>query len=682
MVETWTGVADVVWPEALILVSNSPEFGLETPTPLAPHPNYLRLEGWGFVPGGSKPPKARIRIGDTTYEPENTSRRLDVAERFPDESQATECGFLFVILLPTGVHQGVLEFSGDGGNSWVAARDLAIPVSPHPLMGEFEPAGTDGVITSPVRLAGWCWHPELEIADMILLVGDMEVPVLRQQERPDVAERFPDQPAARFAGFITEENLPRGRGKIRLQVTSTCGRIYFLDPGYRADIDDGAFAPPRSSPEMWELSLPTNTGSSGGIGDQTKISAGEANVLFVLHGDFTANSAYHVTALANELIARGYDCVVAVPRDGQTIGAQPQARFLSLEFSELASLPRLFRDGLGPRVTHLWTPREHLREFWEQIHHGFETTLLIHLEDNEGVLLADHLNLPTGEIDRLQPEKIDSLVPPELSHPVRSKQLMEKSAGVTAIYDSLTGLIPVKVPHQVFWPAATDDFGPRAPNTALRQSLGISDEATTLFYHGNTHATNLQEVGELYRAVHELNQRGRETVLIRTGRDIPAFAAEFEPLLGTNLIHLGFIKRSRDLPELMSMADFFVQPGTPGAFNDYRFPSKLPEFFAFGRPVILPASNLGNVVKHREDAFVVPEADAPSIANAIEEIRADQKLYAKLSAGAVAFAQTHFSWSRSAKKLIEFYQEVAGLRAPGQRALAAAEIINQSFDKQ
>ncbi len=659
----------------------SPEFGLETPTPLAPSPHYMRLEGWGFIPGQESPSVARLRIGESVHAPESITLREDVAERFPNDPFASQSGFLFVVLLPAGMHEGVLEFSADDGNTWVEARDLAIPVSPHPLMGGFEPAGIDGKITKTTRLAGWCWHPELEIDSVVLLQGDVEVPLLLKQERPDVAERFPDQPEARFAGFMTAENLPRGRGKIRLQVTTTCGRVCFLDSGYEADIKTGAFAPLRAPPEMWELKLPPTEVSDEqrSIGD--KIPSGPSNVLFVLHGNFATNSAYHVTALANALIALGYDCVVAVPRDGETIGAQLDARFLSLEFSEIDSLLNLFRDGHGPRVTHLWTPREHLRTFWQQIDERYESSLVVHLEDNEDVLVADHLGMTVDELNALSASKLDDLIPENLSHPHHSRELMQAAAGITAIYDSLLELIPSSLPQLVFWPAATEAFAQQERNLPLRRQLGISDEQTVIFYHGNTHNTNVSEVGELYRAVAELNRRGRSTVLVRTGRDTPKFEETFGSLLGSKLVHLGFIKRAEDLPTLMSMADFFVQPGSPGAFNDFRFPSKLPEFFALGQPVILPASNLGKVVRHLKDAFVLPDADASAIADAIDTISTDQSLQERLAAGAAQFAQTHFSWTRSAESLIGFYREVAQLQEPDERAVSVAQIVNRSFDQ-
>ena len=109
----------------------------------------------------------------------------------------------------------------------------------------------------------------------------------------------------------------------------------------------------------------------------------------------------------------------------------------------------------------------------------------------------------------------------------------------------------------------------------------------------------------------------------------------------------------------MALADIFVQPGEPDAFNDYRFPSKLPEFFALGRPVILPRTNLGTLVRHGTDAYVLDRADAAGIAAAVRELRANPALAEKLGRGATAFAAQHFSWRRSAEALANFYLSLA-----------------------
>src|SRR5262249_41797768 len=106
----------------------------------------------------------------------------------------------------------------------------------------------------------------------------------------------------------------------------------------------------------------------------------------------------------------------------------------------------------------------------------------------------------------------------------------------------------------------------------------------------------------------------------------------------------------------MRLADVLVQPGSPDAFNDYRFPSKLPEFFATGRPVVLPATNLGRFVRDGEEAVLLHRGDALEIAAAVDRLLDDDDLRLRLGRGARACAEGSFSWSASADKLRRLYE--------------------------
>ena len=100
-----------------------------------------------------------------------------------------------------------------------------------------------------------------------------------------------------------------------------------------------------------------------------------------------------------------------------------------------------------------------------------------------------------------------------------------------------------------------------------------------------------------------------------------------------------------------------MQPGAPDAFNRYRLPSKLPEFFAMGRPVILPACNLGNEVAEGEDALLLRKGDALEIAAKLELLIDDPGLAARLGERARRFALERLDWSRNARLLAGFYRE-------------------------
>jgi glycosyltransferase involved in cell wall biosynthesis len=647
--------------------------GIETALPLPPAAGYFRLEGWAFIAGATAPTRVRYRIGSTVFEPDTVTERPDVAAAFPHEPYASQSGFRFLGYPRFGVHLGVLEASTDG-EAWHSIRTLVTPVSSHPLMGAFEKPSPGSRIESPARVEGWCFHPDFRINNVVLLMGKLEIPCDYRLSRPDVEKLFPTHPEIRQSGFITTENLPRGTGRLRLRAETACGRTFFLESELSAEINDGKYVL-GSRLENVASSLALAPVADHRIHPRREHrhppSPGVRNILFVLYGDFTCNSALHIAALANELITLGYDCVVAGPSHKESIEVLPKARFVALEFAEAEDLPDYFGDGCGPTIVHAWTPRENVRRFTETICRTYGIPYFVHLEDHEDTLLQAHLQKSPEEIRALSATELDDLVPPHLIHPIRAADFLRNSAGVTLIVETLAEIVPPGIPTQVLWPAADKSiFHPHAQDSEARRALGITDSDTVIFYHGNVHAANAAEVESLYEAVALLNKRGRRTYLIRTGRDDAGLLEEESRNLGTSLLRLGHLQNARFLPPLMRLADYFVQPGEPGKFNDHRFPSKLPEFFSIGRPVILPLTNLGKVVRHGDDAYVLPVADKESIAMAILNLHVDSALRERLSKGALAFAAEHFSWPRTASRLLEFYRTHSLLATSGTSDVA------------
>jgi glycosyltransferase involved in cell wall biosynthesis len=283
--------------------------------------------------------------------------------------------------------------------------------------------------------------------------------------------------------------------------------------------------------------------------------------------------------------------------------------------------------------------------------------MVVHLEDNEQQVLALSLHRDFAGLDRLGDADLDRLVPADRSHPHRSRAFLAGADGITVITDRLREFVPPGRPCHTIWPAADARyFFPRPRPEEFRRMLHVPPGETILFYHGNVHEANAAEVRELYTAVVQLNRAGFPVKLLRTGLDSVDFLGSLASEAAPSVLSLGHILHHRYLPPLMALADIFVQPGVPDAFNDYRFPSKLPEFFAIGRPVVLPRTNLGEIVRHGTDAYVLARADAPGIVAAVREIRGDPALGARLAAGAVALAARHFSWSRTAESLVNFYR--------------------------
>lgn len=380
------------------------------------------------------------------------------------------------------------------------------------------------------------------------------------------------------------------------------------------------------------------------------------NILFVLYEDFHSNSALHVHHFANNLITLGCDCVVAVPQNKQTVawvGKTNSNLYQTMNFDELNSIPELFKNHQWPDIVHLWTPREVNRNFWEQLSLICHCKLVVHLEDNEDIIIEKTMEKPMAEIM----SEVDQLdFPQRISHPQKYRELLDRADGVTVIIDQLREFVSDEKSCLTLWPGIDNEhFFPRERNPELANKIGIPENSIVLCYTGNVHATNTREVMSLYLAISLLNREGQSAVLVRTGRDFCDFPARDE--LHKYSIELGYIAYEI-MPEILALADVLVQPGRPDQFNDYRLPCKLPEFLAMGKPVILPNTNIGFTLKHTKEAIILPIVDATNIVDYVNLLMNDRTLYRQLSQGSVNFAKTHLNWQNNSELLMSFYQKL------------------------
>jgi glycosyltransferase involved in cell wall biosynthesis len=172
----------------------------------------------------------------------------------------------------------------------------------------------------------------------------------------------------------------------------------------------------------------------------------------------------------------------------------------------------------------------------------------------------------------------------------------------------------------------------------------------------------------LYVAVKLLQRRGHPVRLVRLGHsefggvDPRAFRG-----VSDGVLELGPIGW-RDVPDYLTLADAFVQPGGPDEFNRYRLPSKLPEFLAMGRPVVLPDCNIGDDLTDRENALLLAKGNAIEIAARVEELIADPALRDRLGRGSRNFALEQLNWPANAAALGGFLREM--MTVPTARASA------------
>ena len=381
------------------------------------------------------------------------------------------------------------------------------------------------------------------------------------------------------------------------------------------------------------------------------------NILFVNYGDFRTNSLNHIAGFANALCAAGHACVVAVPSDPETISAICDPLFIPATYAAALAKPGLFPDARPADLIHAWTPREGVRKFVLAYQRLLTTParVIIHLEDNERYLIEAYTGKPFSELRTASPHDTGRWLVDGLPHPLRHESFLRVADGITHIVDRLKEHVPTGIPSQLLPPPVDFNlYRPTAPDATLRLELGLRPKEKILVFTGSNTFANEPEMRELYLAVTLLNQRGTPTRLIRTGFNSPTFLASLAFDYHAFVLDLGFVGKSK-LPQLLALADVLVQPGRAGSFNDFRLPSKLPEFLAAGKPVVLPPTNLALLMQDGREAVFLKTGAPEEIAATCQRLFTDPKLCATLGKNAAAFARRHFDSAANTRALTAFY---------------------------
>jgi glycosyltransferase involved in cell wall biosynthesis len=384
------------------------------------------------------------------------------------------------------------------------------------------------------------------------------------------------------------------------------------------------------------------------------------NIVFVNHGSFNNNSAGHIAGIANALADRGHNVIVCAKGNPQPIIEFSVPNFTMLSRGAVMGNPSLLSEVFAntfdevPTLLHCWTARENVRTAAEAIIEKLNIPYFVHLEDNDDFIKRAELGLTGASAQHLQGHP--SFGPSSL----RARSFVSEAAGISIIVDALRQLVPAHIPVHALQPGldralfASSQLD-RSDRRRICHMFNAPPDACIIPYTGNVHFANAQDMLQFYEAVQLLNRRGLNVHLVRTGSNhCPELDERFKELSQKHVTDLGLVDRLT-LVQVFRLGDIFVQPGAPGEFNDYRLPSKLPDFLASGRPVILPATNVGLHLRDGVDCLLLHRGDAMEIADRVAALVRDKELAARLASNARQFAIRNFDWAISAAHLEEFY---------------------------
>lgn len=382
-------------------------------------------------------------------------------------------------------------------------------------------------------------------------------------------------------------------------------------------------------------------------------------LVIVYFGPFHVNSAIQAFHFATGLTDAGWTVTLAGVGDPRTISEVGEPNFDCVTHGELPAVLERCRRVPEPTIVLAWTPRENVRIATEAFSRGLGAPYVVHLEDNEWYLYSEAVRRPIEEVRRLSLAEQNRITPPTLIHPTRSERFMADAAGITVITEELNEFNLAGLPHHVARPGIDfERFRSDLEPPMRRATLGIAPDEFVIVYHGTVHYANQHEMLSLYLAVKLLQRRGRKVRLVRLGEtDLGGIDPRAFGALRDGVVELGSVGW-REIPGFLALADGFVQPGGPDDFNRYRLPSKLPEFLAMGRPVVLPDCNIGHDLEHGRNALLLRKGDAIEIAERLELLLDDVELRRRLAAGARSFALERLNWQDNSIALGHFLNRV------------------------
>jgi glycosyltransferase involved in cell wall biosynthesis len=387
-------------------------------------------------------------------------------------------------------------------------------------------------------------------------------------------------------------------------------------------------------------------------------------ILFVHYGTFESNSAIQTFHFANRLVDRGFEVAVC-GRAPELIEGVGEPSFEALDYRALAATVSEYRRRGGATVVHAWTPRERVRRAALAAAKRLGAPYVVHLEDNEEHLAGAVEGRAFDELRAAPIEEQDRVAGLEYAHPTHYPEFMRGAAGLTVITEELNEFNFAHVPHHLMRPGVdAERFGPHVEPAGERERFGVGSDEFLLVYQGAMHYANQREMFSLYLAVSLLQRRGHAVRLLRLGEDwTHGIDPSFGALRDRGVIELGAVPW-RDVPAYLALADAFVQPGAPDEFNRYRLPSKLPEFLAMGRPVVLPRCNIGADLVDGSDALLLDTGDGAEIADRVEALIDDPGLTRRLGHRAREFALRNLDWDANTDTLAAFYRRMAATAHP------------------
>ena len=351
----------------------------------------------------------------------------------------------------------------------------------------------------------------------------------------------------------------------------------------------------------------------------------EPNIAFV--GRYVGGAAAHTTGVINGLADCGLNVKVFAPQRPNGVEA-PCTTVLPRRVHHLVSW--LTVTAYGEEVV-----RAAAGERTDFVYQRYA------LGSFAGVELADRLGVPLLALEQANLRAASLVV---VVSEVLNDQVQEIGIPVERILVNPNGVDPERL-------APYRDHG--AP--AWRGRLGLEQAPTVGFvgtfgyWHGVTVLPMMVE--ELARTHPDVRW-----LLIGGGQLYDDVRGQIEERGLTDRVTVtGIVQRERAL-ELLAASDVCVSPHVPNPDGTRFFgsPTKLFEYMGLAKPIVASdLEQIGEVIDHERTGLLCPPGDAGAAAAAVARLLDDELLRRRLGEAALEEAETTYSWTAHARRILE-----------------------------
>ena len=205
--------------------------------------------------------------------------------------------------------------------------------------------------------------------------------------------------------------------------------------------------------------------------------------------------------------------------------------------------------------------------------------------------------------------------------------------------------------------ADTESFTPGAA-LAARQELNLEAQADWIGYVGTIFQRDALLMAKAFDRVLELNPKARLLITGYCPTDLRKLVQQPQAVMQT-----GAVEQAR-LLQYLAACDLFWLPLNDTQANRGRFPMKLTDYMAVGRPIVATAVGDIPAVFAGQAIGALSAAEPEAFAQATVRILNDPAAKAQLGQNARKAAEEHFQWATISNELDRFYQKI--LEATGR----------------